>query len=66
MTKDERKQAYRDAQRAREAARRYALGLAPYTFPGPAPKRAVRTPKPVHGSQQWAETYRDDLGESFD
>ena len=71
MTPQERKEAYKAKQRAAEAARRKSLGL-PDWPPAPKPARSKerratdRDPRPVYGSQDWAETYRDDLGESPD
>lgn len=69
MSKEEKKAAYRAAQRAREAARREALGLGPVSAtPIKAARKARRTDRggPVIGSQQWAETFGDNLGLSPD
>lgn len=70
MTPQEKKEAYKARQRAAEAARRTALGMPDYPPLAPKKKRKgsdpTRDARPAYGSQAWAETYRDDLGESFD
>lgn len=64
MTQEERKARFVAKQRERDAAQRTAKGLPAYEPPKPTHRRTEL--KPVYGSQQWAETYRDDLGESPD
>lgn len=62
MSPTERKAAYRAKHNAENAARN-----APWPpVKSPRKARPAREPRPVYGSQQWAETYRDDLGESHD
>lgn len=66
-TATEKKAAYREAQRVREAVRRERLGLMPYELPRSAKRvRKAPQPRPAYGSQEWAETRADDLGESRD
>lgn len=70
MTPQEKKEAYKARQRAAETARRKSLGLPdwPPELKAARSKSLDRTrdPRPIHCSQEWAETYRDDLGESPD
>jgi hypothetical protein len=65
MSKEQRKLAFLARQRATEAERQSKPGyIAPYT--PKKVKRAKPEAKPVPGSQEWAETYRDNIGETFD
>lgn len=66
MTREERAERFRAKQRAVEAARIAAGGAPSPTAPKPKRQRRKPEARPVFGSQQWAETYRDDLGESHD
>lgn len=69
MSSEEKKAAYRAKRRAEETARREALGIAPYSAAPVKPARkAARTTRrgPAIGSQEWAETQADNIGESPD
>lgn len=64
MSKEERKAKFLERQRAITLADQQARGYVP-----PQPKqrkRRVSNARLMYGSQEWAETYRDDLGESRD
>lgn len=71
-TKEEKREAYRAKCRATEAARCAALGVPTFAEAQAARKakrkrsKPAREPRPAYGSQQWAETFADDLGESHD
>lgn len=67
MTPHEKKEAYRAKCQAVETARRKVLGLTCFAYHPVRTKRRVAAPhRPAYGSQEWAETYSDDLGDSHD
>jgi hypothetical protein len=50
----------------RQIAKRLAWVKAQQAAARKAKREAKASYKPAYGSQEWAETYRDDLGESPD
>jgi hypothetical protein len=63
MTRDERREAFKAKSRLAAAGQQ-----TPWSKPTTTAVRKSqrRKSRPAYGSQQWAETCGDDLGESFD